>query len=150
MSMKFEIGTKVRVRTDLKTDKVYNGIDFSIDMKPYMGKEAKIVDCNESAYFLDVDNQFWSWGEKMLEKISETPTLDRMLEIQEQSELCGDFLDWFLYKYAVFKRRQKRESPLVNPDGAGDYINKERLLADFFNIDLDEVQKEKESILKSL
>lgn len=150
MSMKFEIGTKVRGRTDLKTDKVYNGIDFSIDMKPYMEKEAKIVDCNESAYFLDVDNQFWSWGEKMLEKISEIPTLDRMLEIQEQSELCGEFLDWFLYKYAVFERRQKRELPLVNPDGAGDYINKERLLAEFFNIDLDEVQKEKESILKSL
>lgn len=150
MSMKFEIGTKVRVRTDLKTDKVYNGIDFSIDMKPYMGKEAKIVDCNESAYFLDVDNQFWSWGEKMLEKISETPTLDRMLEIQEQSELCGEFLDWFLYKYAVFERRQKRESPFVNADGVSDYINKEKLLAEFFGIDLDEVQKEKESILKSL
>lgn len=31
-----------------------------------------------------------------------TPTLDRMLEIQEQSELCGDFLDWFLNKYVVF------------------------------------------------
>ena len=25
-----------------------------------------------------------------------TPTLDRMLEIQEQSQLCGEFLDWFL------------------------------------------------------
>ena len=41
-----------------------------------------------------------------------TPTLDRMLEIQEQSELCGEFLDWFLHKYAVFERRQKRESHL--------------------------------------
>lgn len=67
MSMKYEIGTKVKIRTDLETDKLYNGIDFSIDMKPYMGKEAKIVDCNESAYFLDIDNRFWTWGEKMLE-----------------------------------------------------------------------------------
>lgn len=74
MSMKFKIGTKVKIRTDLKTDKLYNGIDFSIDMKPYMGKEAKIVDCNESAYFLDVDNRFWSWGEKMLESISNVST----------------------------------------------------------------------------
>lgn len=79
-----------------------------------------------------------------------TPTLDRMLEIQEQSELCGEFLDWFLYKYAVFERRQKRESPFVNSDGASDYINKERLLAEFFDIDLDEAEREKESILKSL
>ena len=111
-----------------------------------MGKEAKIVDCNENAYFLDVDNSFWSWGETMLEDVSNTPTLDRMLEIQEQSELCGEFLDWLLCKYAVFERRQKRESP----DGAGDYINKERLLAEFFDIDLDEAEREKEGILKSL
>lgn len=150
MSMKFEIGTKVKIRTDLKTDSLYNGIDFTVDMKQYMGKEAKIVDCNENAYFLDIDNSCWSWGEKMLEAISNTPTLDRMLEIQKQSELCGEFLDWFLYKYAVFERRQKRESPFVNADGAGDFINKERLLAEFFDIDLDEAEREKESILKSL
>lgn len=62
MSMKYKIGTKVRIRTDLETDKLYNGIDFSIDMKSYMGKEAKIVDYNGTAYFLDIDNKFWSWG----------------------------------------------------------------------------------------
>ena len=79
-----------------------------------------------------------------------TSTLDRMLEVQEQSELCGEFLNWFLCKYIVFERRQKRESPFVNPDGVGDYINKERLLAEFFDIDLDEAERERESILKSL
>lgn len=150
MPMNFQIGTKVRIRTDLKTDELYNGIDFSIDMKPYMGKEAKIVDCNESAYFLDVDNGFWSWGEKMLESISDTPMLDRMLEIREQSELCGEFLNFLLYKYTLFERKQKRESPFVNADGAGDYINKEKLLAEFFDIDLDEAEMEREHILKSL
>lgn len=150
MSMKFEIGTKVKIRTDLKMDELYNGIDFSIDMKPYIGKEAKIVDYNGSAYFLDIDNRFWSWGEKMLEEVSNTPTLDRMLEIQEQSELCGEFLDWFLGKYAVFERGQRRESSFVNADGASDYINKEKLLAEFFGIDLEEAEKERELILKSL
>lgn len=79
-----------------------------------------------------------------------TPTLDRMLEIQEQSELCGEFLDWFLYRYTAFEKKKKRESPFVNPDGAGDYINKERLLADFFDIDLDEAERGREYILKSL
>lgn len=79
-----------------------------------------------------------------------TPTLDRMLEIQEQSELCGEFLDWLLYKYTFFERKQKRESPFVNADGAGDYINKERLLAEFFDIDLDEAEMERQHILKSL
>ena len=83
-------------------------------------------------------------------QVMNTPTLDRMLEIQEQSELCGEFLDWFLHKYAVFERRQKRESPFVNPDGASDYINKERLLAEFFDINLEEAEREKQSMLESL
>lgn len=56
-----------------------------------------------------------------------TPTLDRMLEIQKQSELCGEFLDWFLHKLAVFGRKQRRESAFVDADGAGDYINKEKV-----------------------
>ena len=29
MSMKFEIGTKVRIKTDLKTDELYSGIDLA-------------------------------------------------------------------------------------------------------------------------
>lgn len=146
--MKFEIGTKVRIRTDLNTNELYSGIDFSIDMKPYMGKEAIIVDCNDSAYFLDIDNRFWSWGEKMLEKISDTPTLDRMIEIQEQSKLCGEFLDWFLHKYTVFERKQKRESAFVDADGVGDHINKEKLLTEFFEIDLEEAEREKRQLLE--
>lgn len=79
-----------------------------------------------------------------------TPTLDRMLEIQKQSEICGEFLDWFLQKYTAFERKQKRESPFVDAYGAGDYINKEKLLAEFFEIDLEEAERERESILKSL
>ena len=63
---------------------------------------------------------------------SKTPTLDKMVEIQEQSQLCGEFLDWFLCKYTVFDRKQKRENPFANVMGNGDYINKEKLLADFF------------------
>lgn len=84
----------------------------------------------------------------MLKGISNTPTLDRMLEIQEQSELCGKFLDWFLYRYTVFEKKQKRESPFVDVAGAGDYINKERLLAEFFDIDIKEAEKEKTQLLQ--
>ena len=77
----------------------------------------------------------------------ETPTLDRMIEIQEQSQLCGEFLDRFLRKHTVFDRKQKRESPFANVTGNGDYINKEKLLADFFDIDLVEAEKERQAIL---
>lgn len=84
-----------------------------------------------------------------MEKLK-TPTLDEMVEIQEQSQLCGEFLDWFLRKYTVFDRKQKRESPYANIMGNGDYINKEKLLAEFFNIDLDEAEREKDMLLQSL
>lgn len=77
-----------------------------------------------------------------------TPTLDRILEIQEQSELCGEFLDFLLYKYTLFERKQKRGTAFVNADGVGDYINKERLLAEFFGVDLEEAEREKEQLLK--
>lgn len=85
MCTKYEIGTKVRIRTDLNTNELYNGIDFSVDMKPYMGKEATIVDYNDSAYFLDIDNGFWSWGEKMLVKISDTPTFQEIFDRVDKS-----------------------------------------------------------------
>lgn len=80
----------------------------------------------------------------------ETPTLDRMIEIQEQSQLCGEFLDWFLRKYTVFDIKQKREIPFANVMGSGDYINKEKLLADFFDIDLVEAEKERQAILDAM
>lgn len=84
-----------------------------------------------------------------MEKLK-TPTLDEMVEIQEQSQLCGEFLDWFLRKYTVFDIKQKRESPYANVMGNGDYINKEKLLAEFFDIDLDEAEREKDMLLQSL
>lgn len=80
-------------------------------------------------------------------KKSKTPTLDKMVAIQEQSQLCGEFLDWFLDKYTVFDRKQKRESPCANVMGNEDYINKEKLLAEFFNIDLNEAEREKDMLL---
>ena len=42
------------------------------------------------------------------------------------------------------------DSPFSDVLGAGDYINKERLLAEFFDIDLDAANKERELLLKSL
>ena len=80
----------------------------------------------------------------------ETPTLDIMIEIQEQSQLCGEFLDWLLRKYTMFDRKQKRESPFANVMGNGDYINKEKLLAEFFDIDLVEDEKERQAILDAM
>lgn len=76
----------------------------------------------------------------------ETPILDRMLEIQEQSQLCGDFLKWLESKYAMFELRTSREEPYYI--GAGDYIDTEKLLAEYFGIDLVEAEKERNAIIE--
>lgn len=79
-----------------------------------------------------------------------TPTLDRILEIQEQSQLCGEFLDWLLSKYIMYDKKMKRESSFMDVMRSnGDYINKEKLLADFFDIDLNEAEREKTACLKA-
>ena len=77
------------------------------------------------------------------------PTLNKMLEIQEQSQICGEFLDWLLSKYTMYDKKMKRESPFMEVmRDCGDYINKDKLLAKFFDIDLDVVEREKEQLLQ--
>lgn len=80
--------------------------------------------------------------------MSNTPTLDKMIEIQEQSQLCGEFLEWLQSRYAMFDKKQKRDSGVFI--GNGDYIYTEKVLADFFEIDLEEAEREKEIILSGI
>lgn len=62
---------------------------------------------------------------------SKTPTLDKMVEIQEQSQLCGEFLDWFLGKYTVFDRKQKRENPFADVMEMETILTKKNCLLNF-------------------
>ena len=50
----------------------------------------------------------------------------------------------------MFDRKRKRESPFANVMGNGDYINKEKLLAEFFDIDLVEAEKERQAMLDAM
>lgn len=77
-----------------------------------------------------------------------TPTLDKMLEIQKESQLCGEFLEWLQNKYAMFELNVPREEPSYY--GTGDYINIEKLLAEFFEIDLEEAEREKQMLFRSI
>lgn len=78
----------------------------------------------------------------------DTPTLDKMLEIKEDSQICGEFLEWLQTKFVMFDKSIKREEAFYM--GGGDYINAEHILADFFGIDLQEAEKEKELLLQSI
>lgn len=67
------LGTEVRIRTDLVVGELYDGVSFEEEMKPYLGKEAVIRAYNHEddvapSYALNVDENFWSWSDGMLEK----------------------------------------------------------------------------------
>lgn len=71
--LKLSIGTKVRIRSDLKAAYQYGTHGTAEEMLEYAGKEATIVayeqeeDCSP-AYLLDIDDRFWSWSDEMFEK----------------------------------------------------------------------------------
>jgi len=77
-----------------------------------------------------------------------TPLLEKMVEVKNQSQMCGEFLRFLLEKYDVFDRSQPREEPYYI--GASDYINTEHLFAEFFKIDLEQVEKERQLLMESL
>lgn len=80
--------------------------------------------------------------------LPKTPTLDKMQEIQDSSQICGQFLEWLQSKFAMFKLDTARNEPVYH--GSGDYINIEETLAEFFDIDLSQAEKEKRELLKYL
>ena len=79
-----------------------------------------------------------------------TPALDKLLEVQDQMDLCRNFLEYFLKNYSAFEKKRPRESVFADVSGAGDYINVDKLFADFFEIDLPQAEKEREALLDSL
>ena len=73
--MKYKVGDKVRVRSDLVVDAVYGEFTFVGAMVEYMGKEFAIQDAqatvgNTSTGYR-LDNACFSWSDEMLEPASE-------------------------------------------------------------------------------
>ena len=57
-------------------------------------------------------------------------------------------MDYLQTRYAMFEIKTPREEPFYH--GVGDYINTEKILAEFFGIDLEQAEREKEALLDSL
>lgn len=78
----------------------------------------------------------------------EYPMLEKLQKIEKESHLCGEFLDFICGRYILFDTSVPREQPVHI--GSGDHINPEKLLAEFFDIDLEQVECERQQLLKSL
>lgn len=73
-----------------------------------------------------------------------TPTLDKMLAIKEKSQVIGEFLEWLsCQNYTLAKWNDVDKLYPVRS-------SIEKLLAEYFNIDLKSAEEEKRKILETL
>ena len=61
------IGTRVRIREDLKTTETYGGVRVIEDMLVYAGKETIIIWHEVNVYHVLLDNGFYYWTDGMFE-----------------------------------------------------------------------------------
>jgi len=62
------IGDKVTIRKDLKVKKWYGNDDFTKEMQKFKGREAIVTHITTNGFYLDIDNQNWTWTKEMFEK----------------------------------------------------------------------------------
>lgn len=91
-----------------------------------------------------------------------TPELDKMAKVREQSQGAGAFLDWLSSEKNLTSCEQhEHDDTCYGKDDIrmcgfrdGDYVpasvNIEKLLAEYFDIDLEKAENERRKILASL
>lgn len=65
--MKYKVGDKVKIRSDLVSDKYYGTNDFVEPMKKYLGEVATIISVGNYDYSIDIDDDSWYWTDEMFE-----------------------------------------------------------------------------------
>lgn len=76
--------------------------------------------------------------------MNEYPECEKMAAIREKSQGIGEFLDW-LSERGIILASYYEEAGL-----SPRHTNIEQLLAEYFNIDLNKVEKEKQAMLAEL
>lgn len=77
-----------------------------------------------------------------------TPELNKMAAIRDKSQVVGEFLDWLRNErgitLATFTDDEERGDVMVPF-----HFSTEQLLAEFFDIDLERVERERRLVLKA-
>lgn len=85
--MKYKVGDKVRVRTDLVVDGCYGGVSFTEGMEKYAGQTVTIDALLDDEYLIDEDLYFWEWTEEMFEPVEDKPTITIPIDILKRWDL---------------------------------------------------------------
>lgn len=68
--MKYKVGDKVKVRSDLKCEEYYDGVPFTSEMNRFKGMEITIARVNYGGYY-EVFEALYNFTDEMLEPVEE-------------------------------------------------------------------------------
>lgn len=77
------------------------------------------------------------------------PEHEKLIAIQDQSEICSEFLDFLQSEYNMINKRERFEHSYI-PFNYSSYVDKDKLLAQFFNIDMQKIEKEKRQMIDEI
>lgn len=84
--MKYKVGDKVRVRSDLEENTRYGGKIFVRGMAVHRGKNVEISKVHDDAYYIKESDREWFWTDEMFEPVEEELTAEEAIKIQ--AEMC--------------------------------------------------------------
>lgn len=82
--MKYKVGDKVKVRSDLKCEEYYGGITFNFEMNKFKGMEITIARVNYGGYYEVLETPY-IFTDEMLEPVEEMSAEEA---IRLQGEIC--------------------------------------------------------------
>ena len=93
--MKYKVGDKVRVRSDLKENTRYGEQIFSPDMRPFLGKIVEISEIliEDSYHIKETEGGYgWFWTDEMFEPVEEMSAAEAIKlfgKLCREQEECG-------------------------------------------------------------
>lgn len=84
--MKYKVGDKVKVRSDLKCEEYYDGVPFTSEMNRFKGMEFTIARVNYGGYY-EVLETTYNFTDEMLEPVEEMSAEEA---IRLQSKICRE------------------------------------------------------------
>jgi hypothetical protein len=80
-----------------------------------------------------------------MNKQPECPECEKLSKVSEESNKIGDFLDWLIYEKQISLCQWNKVSNYLHCGRSN-----EDLLAEYFDIDMDKVEKERDNLLSWL
>lgn len=111
--MRYKVGDKVKVRSDLKENIRYGGQIFVRDMAVHCGKNVEISKVHDDAYCIKESDREWFWTDEMFEPVEEMSAEEA---IKAFTEICGEHMCYKCPVGKIDKDLNCREIKIQKPE----------------------------------